>query len=358
MKRTSGTAGAARSRDRLDTLQHVGEPPLQFHGEPVDLFEVQRASCGQLQQRERRARARFGRGSRRTQDAGILPRREHRAIDVDEGLLAAPGRVVNRAGRRLVTRTLGARQQHEVRVGGTAGDRFAQRANRGTVTEQRPFHSTPRVREELLRHRQLARELRVPRLELSTQPLKREVRVDARDHFVALKRLGHEVDRAHLESAHLVLGFVQRRQEDHGSLAGGRVLLQAPARLVAVDAWHHDVEHDQQWLDPARDLDRALAAARHEQPVASTVERMAQDVEIRRVVVDQQDAVGIVNGRRWCCAHNGPLVRFPRRAEMSSWRRSSSRLTVMVAPARSSSARASAGLRRRAGGGPVAVSSG
>ena len=312
MKRTSGTAGAARSRAASTPSSDLGEPRLQLHGEPVDLFEVQRASSGQLQQRERRARARVGRCSRRTQDTGILPRREHRAVDVDEGLLAAPGRVVNRAGRRLVTRALRACQQHEVRVGGAAGDRFAQRANRWAVTEQRPFRSTPRVREEFLRNRQLARELRVPRLELSTQPLKREVRVDARDHFVALKRLGHEVDRAHLESAHLVLRLVQRRQEDHGSLAGGRVLLQAPARLVAVDAWHHDVEHDQQWLDPARDLDRTLAAARHEQPVASTVERMAQDVEIRRVVVNQQDAVGIVDGRRWCRVQSGPLVRLPR----------------------------------------------
>ena len=83
------------------------------------------------------------------------------------------GGVVDGAGRRLVTRTLRAGQQHEVRVGGVAGDRFAQRPNRGTVTEQRAFHSAPRVREELLRNRQLARELRVPRLELPSQPLQR-----------------------------------------------------------------------------------------------------------------------------------------------------------------------------------------
>ena len=197
----------------------------------------------------------------------------------------------------LVPRTLRAGQQQDFRVGGVSCDRFAQRPDRGAVAEQRAFYPAARVRQELLRHRQLARELRVPGLELPSQPLHGEVRVDARDHFVALKRLGDEVDRAHLEPAHLVLGLVQGRKKDHRSLAGFGVLLEAPARLVPVDPGHDDVEQDQQRMYSTRHLDGALTAPGHEQPVASTVERVAQHVEVRDVIVDQQDPIGIFG--RW-----------------------------------------------------------
>ena len=50
-------------------------------------------------------------------------------------------------------------------------------------------------------------------------------------------------------------------------------------------------------MNPARHLDGVLSAPRHEQPVAAAVERVAQDVEVRGVVIDQQDAVGIFSER-------------------------------------------------------------
>ena len=64
---------------------------------------------------------------------------------------------------------------------------------------------------------------------------------------------------------------------------------------------------------PARHLDRALSAARHEQPVAAAVERVAQHVEIRGVVVDQQDPVGIIGRRSWTACSCGLESGFFRR---------------------------------------------
>ncbi len=95
--------------------------------------------------------------------------------------------MVDGACHCFMATTLKAGQQHQFGVRGVAFDRFSQRPNRGAVAKQRSFHASPRVGEELLRHPQLARELRVPRLELPSQPLHREMCVDAREHLVALE---------------------------------------------------------------------------------------------------------------------------------------------------------------------------
>src|SRR5262249_3833631 len=93
-------------------------------------------------------------------------------------------------------------------------------------------------------------------------------------------------------------------------LAGFRVLLEAPAGLVAVDPWHHDVEQDEQWVYPASHLDGALPAASHEQPVPPALERVAQNVKVGGVVVDQQDPVGGFGGRGWGFVHATTRSRF------------------------------------------------
>ena len=54
-------------------------------------------------------------------------------------------------------------------------------------------------------------------LALEMQP--RQVRRDARQHFLALDRLGDVVDRAELETRDLVRHFAARRQEDHDGVA-------------------------------------------------------------------------------------------------------------------------------------------
>ena len=145
------------------------------------------------------------------------------------------------------------------------------------------------------------------------------MRVDARDDFIALKGLGNEVDRANFEPAHLVFGFVQRRQKDDRSFAGLRILLQAPARFVPVNPWHHDVEQHQHRVYSARHLDGAFAAAGHEEPEATAVKRVTQDVEIRRVVVNQQDAVGVFGERGRHFVHFDLWIRFPREPWPRGW---------------------------------------
>jgi hypothetical protein len=231
------------------------------------------------------------------------PGGQHGAVDVNEGVAAARRFVVNGAGGRFVPGALRPRQQQDVRVGGVSCDRFAQRPDRGTVAERRALHAAARVRQELAGDGELARELRVPGLELPSQALHGEVRADPRHHFVALERLRDEVDRTHLEPTNLVLGVIQGRQKDHCRLAGLRIFLETAARLVAVDPGHDDVEQDQQRVDPPRHLDRAFPASRHEQPVAAAVERVAQHVEVGDVVVDQQDPIGIFGRLRGGCVH-------------------------------------------------------
>ncbi len=95
-------------------------------------------------------------------------------------------------------------------------------------------------------------------------------------------------------------------KEDHRSFAGVGVLFEPPARFVSVDARHHDVEQDEQRADAARHFEGTLAAAGHEQPIAPAVERVAQDVEVRGVIIDQQDAVGIVGRCGWRLVHAAP----------------------------------------------------
>jgi hypothetical protein len=45
-------------------------------------------------------------------------------------------------------------------------------------------------------------------------------------------------------------------------------------------------------------LERVFAAACEEEAIVMTLERLAQDIQIRRIIVDQQDAVGFVSGGR------------------------------------------------------------
>ena len=57
--------------------------------------------------------------------------------------------------------------------------------------------------------------------------------------------LGEEVIGTRLEATHPVLRLVERGDHDHGNVLGGRVLLDPPAHLDAVDPRHHHVEqHD------------------------------------------------------------------------------------------------------------------
>ena len=84
--------------------------------------------------------------------------------------------------------------------------------------------------------------------------------------------------------------------------AVGGVGLEPAAGLVAIHPRHEDVEEDERRPRAQRHAESVLAGRRHQELVASPVERLAQDVEAGGVVVHQQDAVAVV-GRRGGARH-------------------------------------------------------
>ena len=103
-----------------------------------------------------------------------------------------------------------------------ARDRLAQRARGRAVPKKRAVHATPRLRQELLGHGQLALELGVAARELPLQALHRQVRVDAGEDLFRLEGLGDEVHGPGLEASHLFARVLERGEEDDGGISCGR----------------------------------------------------------------------------------------------------------------------------------------
>jgi hypothetical protein len=211
---------------------------------------------------------------------------------MDERLATPRGLMVDRPRDRLLPRPRGPRQEQRLDGGGALGDRLAQGAHGRARAEERALDPTARVGQQLLRHLQLAGELGVAALELDLEPVHGEVGVDPREHLLRLEGLRHEVHGPRLEPAHLLPRLRERGEEDHGGALRLRVRLQPAARLVAIDARHHHVEQDEGRAGPVRDLERVLAARGDQQAVAAAVEGLPQEVEVRRLVVHEQDAPG------------------------------------------------------------------
>jgi hypothetical protein len=125
--------------------------------------------------------------------------------------------------------------------------------------------------------------------QLALEMLPRQVRGNARQHLLALDRLGDVVDGAELEARDLVGNFAPRRKKDHGGVTRVGVRLDDAAHLEAVHARHHHVEEDQVRIGLARDLDCAGAIPRREDAVAAAMQGLHQHIEVRRAVVDHQD---------------------------------------------------------------------
>ncbi len=131
------------------------------------------------------------------------------------------------------------------------------------------------------------------------QALDAQMCADSGEDLVALKRLRDEVDSAGLEPAHFVFGIVERGKEDHRGVARLGGVLEAAACFVAVDPGHDDIEQDHPGVRALSHFERFLPSACEQQAVTLAVERPAQDVQVRRVVVNQKDPVGLVGWRRW-----------------------------------------------------------
>ena len=188
-------------------------------------------------------------------------------------------------------------EQNGVGRCGVPRDLFAKRADTGAAAQQRAVDSSTRLGQHLPRHLKVARELRVPGFQLPLQAADCQMGINARDDLCTLERFGDEVHGAELESADLVLGVIQRGQENHRGVARLLVFAKAAARLVPVDAGHHDIEQNQRWLGPVRDLDSVLTAARKEQLITTSCQCVMQEAQVRRVIVHEEDADRL-SGRR------------------------------------------------------------
>jgi len=101
--------------------------------------------------------------------------------------------------------------------------------------------------------------------------------------------LGDVVDRAQVESAHLLESLVQGGEEHHRDGSRRLASFQPAAGFIAVDARHPHVEEDQVGLGLARDCQCLLTAARRERPIACTVEFLLEQIDVQRLVIDDQD---------------------------------------------------------------------
>ena len=103
------------------------------------------------------------------------------------------------------------------------------------------------------------------------------MRVNARDDLLTLEGLGDEVHGPKLESTDLVFRITQRRQDIDGRVASQRVVAQPGGNFPRLHSRHHDVEQNQGWLCPARDLDCVVTSACREQLVTTSSECLMQD---------------------------------------------------------------------------------
>ena len=146
-----------------------------------------------------------------------------------------------------------------------------------------------------LRHALL--QLLVGRLQLPLQAAQTQVRRHPREDLVLLERLGDVVHRADGEAPHLFLGVGERGDEDDGDLAGPRIGLEPPRRLIAVQPRHQDVEQDEVGLGVLGLIQGTLTVAcdQHGQPLA--VQVLEQYGDVRRGIVDHQDGPALLGLR-------------------------------------------------------------
>jgi len=130
--------------------------------------------------------------------------------------------------------------------------------------------------------------------QLQLRPRQAHVGVRAGEDFLGLEGLGDEIDGAQRKAAHLVVRIVLRRQENHGHLAQGGNLLQAPAHFKAVQPRHAHVEQDQFRGARLRRPQGQFAVRRLAHRIAGAAEQIAQQLQRgRRIFNDQYFALRV-----------------------------------------------------------------
>ena len=185
----------------------------------------------------------------------------------------------------------------------------------------------PLERAELLDLGELRRdpllERPAPRLELGrllldgiVQRLDPQDRAHPRDERRMVDRLGDVLVAAGIEPGHDVVGIGLRRDQDDRHERQAGIGLELPADLNAVPARHHDVEQDQIGRLRARGDQRLVAVPGRDHLVTLPRQTGLENLEVRRVVVDDQNARRLPHG----CASYPPASGRNLRIVASSWR--------------------------------------
>ena len=104
-----------------------------------------------------------------------------------------------------------------------------------------------------------------------------------------LKRFRNVVHPTDLETRNNVFLHISGGNKDHGDMLRVGRLLEPATDLIAVHARHRNIEEDQIGHDPAGALEGDVAIRRQKDFVPLEFEEFAQHIQIRRLVVDQED---------------------------------------------------------------------
>jgi hypothetical protein len=167
-------------------------------------FEIQRARVGQAHLLEDIGSCtRLARGQRCVGN-------DREAISADHCARPARGLVVNGTRHRFVIAAWRPADQERVVGRRRVFDVAPQAEGDGAGAGQHALGPVPRLAQELLRDLQLELELLVAAAQLLLQRADGQMRPDARQHLLGLERLVDEINRAELETAHLVVRGGQR----------------------------------------------------------------------------------------------------------------------------------------------------
>ena len=133
------------------------------------------------------------------------------------------------------------------------------------------------------------------------EPLDAQHRVEPSLQLRKVDRLGDVVVGARFEPLHFILGGVERRLHDDRNERQTLVRLDLPRDLDPTDFGHHDVEQDQVGRCRLDELEGIRAVVRRARFVAPAFQPRLEHLDVVLIVVDDQDARGLL--RRWCRSH-------------------------------------------------------
>ena len=134
------------------------------------------------------------------------------------------------------------------------------------------------------------------------QPRIGEVDADARQHLLDRNGLCHIIDAAGLQPANDVFGFGQPRHEDDRHVVEPGVALQPPAGFKTVQAGHDRVEQDDVGRDLVDDPHRGCAVERDHDRHAGAVERVGEQPQRLRRIIDDEGDVALFGFSDHSCA--------------------------------------------------------